>query len=260
MNHYYLYNLLADNPNLPVRNHWFRDGDPGNLVLAAGVGIVASTEKAPRRSASSTSCSPSGPALHRARPRRGRVPAHRRRPPAARPPSAHVDQGAEVHPRATLGRPHAGGAAAPRGGLHQVTSAGAAPRLARPPRAAVARAAAALVALARVLPVAYLLLRALSADASARALAPLSTTLELAVGHGAARLRRRRRDAPRRRAAGVARRPHGSSRRRALGRRRIPSARDPQLRRGARPARRVRAARARSRKRSSRSASSGFPR
>jgi iron(III) transport system substrate-binding protein len=46
VNHYYLYNLLADTPNLPVRNHWFRDGDPGNLVLAAGVGIVASTDKA----------------------------------------------------------------------------------------------------------------------------------------------------------------------------------------------------------------------
>ena len=46
VNHYYLYNLLADTPNLPVRNHWFRDGDPGNLVLAAGVGVVASTQKA----------------------------------------------------------------------------------------------------------------------------------------------------------------------------------------------------------------------
>jgi iron(III) transport system substrate-binding protein len=46
VNHYYLYNLLAQTPDLPVRNHWFRDGDPGNLVLAAGVGIVASTEKA----------------------------------------------------------------------------------------------------------------------------------------------------------------------------------------------------------------------
>jgi iron(III) transport system substrate-binding protein len=45
VNHYYLYNLLAETPNLPVRNHWFRDGDAGNLVLAAGVGIVASTEK-----------------------------------------------------------------------------------------------------------------------------------------------------------------------------------------------------------------------
>lgn len=46
VNHYYLYNLLASTPNLPVRNHWFRDGDPGNLVLAAGVGVVASTQKA----------------------------------------------------------------------------------------------------------------------------------------------------------------------------------------------------------------------
>jgi len=46
VNHYYLYNLLADTPNLPVRNYWFRDGDPGNLVLAAGVGVVSSTQKA----------------------------------------------------------------------------------------------------------------------------------------------------------------------------------------------------------------------
>jgi iron(III) transport system substrate-binding protein len=46
VNHYYLYNLLASTPDLPVRNYWFRDGDPGNLVLAAGVGIVASTQKA----------------------------------------------------------------------------------------------------------------------------------------------------------------------------------------------------------------------
>lgn len=45
VNHYYLYNVLADTPNLPVRNHWFRSGDPGNLVLAAGVGIVSATTK-----------------------------------------------------------------------------------------------------------------------------------------------------------------------------------------------------------------------
>jgi iron(III) transport system substrate-binding protein len=45
VNHYYLYNVLAETPNLPIRNHWFRAGDPGNLVLAAGVGIVSSTEK-----------------------------------------------------------------------------------------------------------------------------------------------------------------------------------------------------------------------
>jgi len=45
VNHYYLYNLLADTPNLPVKNYWFRDGDPGNLVLAAGVGVVSATQK-----------------------------------------------------------------------------------------------------------------------------------------------------------------------------------------------------------------------
>jgi iron(III) transport system substrate-binding protein len=45
VNHYYLYNLLAETPNLPVRNHWFRAGDPGNLVLAAGVGVVSATQK-----------------------------------------------------------------------------------------------------------------------------------------------------------------------------------------------------------------------
>jgi iron(III) transport system substrate-binding protein len=45
VNHYYLYNVLADTPNLPIRNHWFRAGDPGSLVLAAGIGIVSATEK-----------------------------------------------------------------------------------------------------------------------------------------------------------------------------------------------------------------------
>ena len=45
VNHYYLYNLLADTPDLPVRNHWFRDGDPGNLVLAAGAGVVSATDQ-----------------------------------------------------------------------------------------------------------------------------------------------------------------------------------------------------------------------
>jgi iron(III) transport system substrate-binding protein len=45
VNHYYVYNVLADTPNLPVKNHWFRRGDPGALVLAAGVGIVSATER-----------------------------------------------------------------------------------------------------------------------------------------------------------------------------------------------------------------------
>ncbi len=56
-------------------------------------------------------------------------------------------------------------------------AAAAASRGGRTPRLLVA--AAGLVALAAVLPVAYLTLRALSADESARALAPLSTALEL---------------------------------------------------------------------------------
>ena len=62
-----------------------------------------------------------------------------------------------------------------------MTSAGAAAAASpgrRAPRLLVV--AAALVALAAVVPVAYLLLRALSADESARALTPLSSTLELA--------------------------------------------------------------------------------
>lgn len=45
VNHYYLYNVLASDPDLPVRNHWLKAGDPGSLVLTAGVGIVAATKK-----------------------------------------------------------------------------------------------------------------------------------------------------------------------------------------------------------------------
>jgi iron(III) transport system substrate-binding protein len=45
VNHYYVYNVLADTPDLPVKNHWFRPGDPGALVLTAGVGIVSATER-----------------------------------------------------------------------------------------------------------------------------------------------------------------------------------------------------------------------
>ena len=75
VNHYYLYNLLADNPNLTARNHWFRAGDPGSLVLAAGAGVVSATRRIPRRSALSTSYS---------RPRRrGSSPAGRE-PPSIR--------------------------------------------------------------------------------------------------------------------------------------------------------------------------------
>lgn len=44
VNHYYLYNHLAQSPNAPVRNHWLRAGDPGTLVLTAGAGIVSPTK------------------------------------------------------------------------------------------------------------------------------------------------------------------------------------------------------------------------
>jgi iron(III) transport system substrate-binding protein len=45
VNHYYVYNLLAENPNLAARNHYLQDGDPGSLVFAAGVGIVSASAK-----------------------------------------------------------------------------------------------------------------------------------------------------------------------------------------------------------------------
>jgi iron(III) transport system substrate-binding protein len=44
VNHYYVYNHLAQDPNAPVRNHWLRGGDPGTLVLTAGVGIVSASK------------------------------------------------------------------------------------------------------------------------------------------------------------------------------------------------------------------------
>jgi iron(III) transport system substrate-binding protein len=44
VNHYYVYNHLAQDPNAAVRNHWLRPGDPGTLVLTAGVGIVTASK------------------------------------------------------------------------------------------------------------------------------------------------------------------------------------------------------------------------
>lgn len=41
VNHYYLYELRAERPNLPVENHFLRRGDPGSLVNVAGVGELA---------------------------------------------------------------------------------------------------------------------------------------------------------------------------------------------------------------------------
>jgi len=42
VNHYYLYELRAERPNLPVENHFLRPGDPGSLVNVAGVGELRS--------------------------------------------------------------------------------------------------------------------------------------------------------------------------------------------------------------------------
>ncbi len=44
VNHYYLYELTAEQPNAPVANHFFDDGDPGTLVNVSAVGILASAK------------------------------------------------------------------------------------------------------------------------------------------------------------------------------------------------------------------------
>ena len=107
----------------------------------------------------------------------------------------------------------------------------------RAPAALVA--CAALVALAAVVPIAYLTLRALSADAAARALTPLASTLDLAWDT-ALLASASSGDAPRRRPVRMARRTHGPPGTTRLGRRSIASARDPELRRRARAPRSAR--------------------
>jgi len=44
VNHYYLYELRREDPDLAVANHFLRRGDPGSLVNAAGVGILKTTD------------------------------------------------------------------------------------------------------------------------------------------------------------------------------------------------------------------------
>jgi iron(III) transport system substrate-binding protein len=44
VNHYYLYRLLAEDPNYPVANHFFSEGDPGALVNVAGAGVVTHSQ------------------------------------------------------------------------------------------------------------------------------------------------------------------------------------------------------------------------
>ena len=45
VNHYYLHELRREQPDLPVENHFLRDGDPGALVNAAGVAILSTSER-----------------------------------------------------------------------------------------------------------------------------------------------------------------------------------------------------------------------
>lgn len=41
VNHYYLYEKLAENPDLTAKNHYFTNGDIGGLINVAGAGIIA---------------------------------------------------------------------------------------------------------------------------------------------------------------------------------------------------------------------------
>ncbi len=41
VNHYYLYEARRENPNTPVENYYFANGDLGSLINVAGVGIIA---------------------------------------------------------------------------------------------------------------------------------------------------------------------------------------------------------------------------
>lgn len=44
-NHYYLLRFKDDDPDFPVEQTFFADGDAGNLINVAGVGILASSER-----------------------------------------------------------------------------------------------------------------------------------------------------------------------------------------------------------------------
>ena len=47
VNHYYAFELRAERPDFPVRNHFLRKGDPGSLVNAAGAGVLRTSENRP---------------------------------------------------------------------------------------------------------------------------------------------------------------------------------------------------------------------
>ncbi len=43
-NHYYLYRSLAEDPDFPVQNKYYSDGDPGALVNIAGAGVLSTSD------------------------------------------------------------------------------------------------------------------------------------------------------------------------------------------------------------------------
>ena len=43
VNHYYLYEKLAENPDLTAQNHYYLNGDIGGMINVAGVGILANS-------------------------------------------------------------------------------------------------------------------------------------------------------------------------------------------------------------------------
>jgi iron(III) transport system substrate-binding protein len=46
VNHYYKYEVEAEDGSLPIENHYFDRGDAGSFIIAAGVGVLASAANA----------------------------------------------------------------------------------------------------------------------------------------------------------------------------------------------------------------------
>lgn len=44
VNHYYLYQTTSEDPDAPIANHNFEDGDPGNLVNVSAAGVLAGAQ------------------------------------------------------------------------------------------------------------------------------------------------------------------------------------------------------------------------
>lgn len=44
-NHYYMFRILAENPNAPIAQHFFPAGDPGSLLNIAGAGVLTTSRQ-----------------------------------------------------------------------------------------------------------------------------------------------------------------------------------------------------------------------